>query len=279
MKLLDFLVWSTFNDLRLKMGAPLVEQFGVRHKVSELVLPDIERLQTEGIDVTADEIRMLDDGTLAYRDHRVLVYIRDIQNIVGRDMPKYHFAHCRTLKSMYKKKQGERYVVANSETGLFHVNIIDGYPRAEKVALNVCQNCLEHIRWNRFDMQMPQPVRLAIVEQFRLTEFFKRYPRDLMSLLPKHSSDTAPINMYTDDWAEVSNRTRSARGFMCEKCNLVLPIADARYLHVHHRNGQKHDNRDDNLEVLCVGCHAEEPLHEHMKRLPEYQRFMERYRS
>jgi hypothetical protein len=278
-KLPDFLAWSAFNGLRHKMGAPLVEQFGVRHQVTEIELPDIERLQREGIDVSADEIQVLDDGTLAYKGYRVLVYIRDIQSIGSRDnMPKYHFAHCRTLETMYRNQRSERYVVANSDSGMFQVNVMDGSIRPEQVRLNVCQNCLAHIHWKGFGMQIARPSRLLIVAQFRLTEFFAKYPRDLISSVPAHSSDTAPINTYTDDWAEVSSRTRSARGFRCEKCSIVLSSADSKYLHVHHRNGQKHDNRDGNLEVLCVGCHADEPLHGHMKGLPDYQKFIERYR-
>jgi hypothetical protein len=28
---------------------------------------------------------------------------------------------------------------------------------------------------------------------------------------------------------------------------------------------------------LCLGCHAKEPLHAHMKRLPEYRDFVRRF--
>ncbi|WP_368623423.1 HNH endonuclease [Paraburkholderia sp. BR13444] len=278
-KLPDFLTWSAFNGLRHKMGAPLVERFGATHVVTEIDLPVIDRLKGDGIDVTADQIQVLDDGTLAYKGYRVLVYIRDVHAMGNRDtMPKYHFAHCRTLEAMYRNQRSERYVVANSDSGLFHVNVMDGGVRPQQVRLQVCQNCLAHIRWKGFDMQAARPSRLSIVEQFKLTEFFVKYPRDLMSLQPGHSSDTAPINTYTDDWPEVSARTRSRRGYRCQRCSIVLAGVESKYLHVHHQNGQKHDNSDENLEVLCVGCHADEPLHAHMKALPEYRAFIDRYR-
>jgi len=49
--------------------------------------------------------------------------------------------------------------------------------------------------------------------------------------------------------------------YRCVTCSIVLVQAESRFLHVHHRNGQKHDNADTNLKVLCIACHAEEPMH------------------
>jgi hypothetical protein len=278
-KLPDFLTWSTFNGLRNKMGAPLIERFGAQHVVTEIDLPVIDRLQGAGIDVTAEQIQVLNDGTLAYKGYRVLVYIRDVPSIGNRgSMPKYHFAHCRTLETMYRNQRSERYVVAISDSGFFHVNVMDSGIKSEPVRLDVCQNCLAHIRWKGFDMQMARPSRLSIVSQFRLPEFFDKYPKDLFAVTPKHSWDTAPINTYTPDWLEVSAKTRSQRGNTCEKCSIILAGVASKYLHVHHRNGQKHDNKDANLAVLCIACHADEPLHGHMKGLPDYREFTGRYR-
>lgn len=57
----------------------------------------------------------------------------------------------------------------------------------------------------------------------------------------------------------------------------LLLQADSKFLHVLYRNGQEYDNRDSDLEVLCIGFHAEERMHEHMKNLPECRKYMERY--
>ncbi|SAK82141.1 hypothetical protein AWB79_05436 [Caballeronia hypogeia] len=275
----DFLAWGAFNTLRHHMGAPLIDRFCPKRPIKEIELPLGERLKDGGVDVSVDQIEILDDRTLAYKGFRVLVYIRDVPNLGHREeMPRYHLAYCHTLEMMYRNKRSERYVVANSDSGLFQVNVIDGAVNSKLVALNVCQNCLAGISWKGFDMQQPRPHRLDLVSSFRLPEFFAKYPRDLMANKPGHTSDTAPLNDYPSGWTEISAQTKRNRGFCCGKCRTTLVQTDAKFLHVHHRNGQKNDNRDENLDVLCIGCHAEEPFHSHMKRLPDYKVFIERYR-
>jgi hypothetical protein len=35
-------------------------------------------------------------------------------------------------------------------------------------------------------------------------------------------------------------------------------------LHVHHVDGNKNNNQDGNLQVLCKACHRLQPLHDHL---------------
>ncbi|MCX4136776.1 HNH endonuclease [Paraburkholderia sp. SEWSISQ10-3 4] len=274
----NFLSWNSLNVLRQEMGAPLATSFIPDHRFKEIDLPVLERLQNTGVDVKFDEVEVLSDGTLAYKGYRVLLYIRDISTVGQQEsMPKYHLAYCRTLDTMRRNSRFDRYVVANGESGKFLVNVIENDIRTQHVRLNVCQNCLAHIHWNGFDMKTPRPTRGALVSTFALPDFFKKYPRDLMSVRPKYTFDTAPLNDYTHDWAEVSERTKRERGYRCGTCRTMLRQSDSKFLHVHHRNGQKYDNSDINLDVLCIRCHAEEPMHGHMKNLPEYKAFIARY--
>ena len=46
---------------------------------------------------------------------------------------------------------------------------------------------------------------------------------------------------------------------ICEKCGLHDFTKE---LPRHHKNRDRSDNSPDNLEILCVGCHSKEHLHE-----------------
>ena len=71
-------------------------------------------------------------------------------------------------------------------------------------------------------------------------------------------------NEYAHDWKDISRRVRSERGFVCEDCGVKL--SDSTWLlHTHHQNRNKSDNREQNLCVLCVQCHSDQPGHFHMK--------------
>lgn len=274
----DFLKWASLNNLREKMNAPLTKDFFL-----ETIIPEIsinERLRSGGVEINIDEVTIHNDGTLLYNNKRILLHIRDISSISGEfRMPKYHLANCQILEKMRRNARFDRYVVANRDTGEFQVNIIDRNIKNQTVRLDVCQSCLDRIHWRGFSMQSTsRDERQNRVANFSLTDFFKEYPRDLIGLKPKHTSDTAPLNNYADNWKELSMEVRLKRGLRCESCGNSFNKNESRFLHVHHRNGLKNDNSSSNLVVLCIGCHAEQPEHGHMKNLPDYKAFMSRYK-
>lgn len=278
-KLPNFLNWVPLNALRNEMKAPLTETFVLGSKFKTIDIPIIERLKSVGVDVKIEEVQVHSDGTLTYNGYRVILYIRDIQSIGGEaKMPKFHLAYCLALEKMHKNNRFDRYVVANNDTGNFQVNIVDRAIQSQTVKLSVCQNCLDTIHWKGFDMRKTaRSSRLELVSRFALVDFFKAYPRDLISATPQHTADTAPLNDYSQDWPNISKNIKITRGHQCKICNIILKFSDSKYLHVHHKNGQKYDNRDSNLDVLCIACHANQPMHEHMKSTPDYKAFMTRY--
>lgn len=63
---------------------------------------------------------------------------------------------------------------------------------------------------------------------------------------------------YTRDWEEISRNYREAHNYTCERCGLHIDdIFDRQYIHCHHKDENKLNNRESNLECLCIRCHSE----------------------
>lgn len=60
--------------------------------------------------------------------------------------------------------------------------------------------------------------------------------------------------LYSKDWPEISRRTISAKGRLCEECIRRPGIEDI-ILTVHHIDYNPANNDPRNLIVLCQGCH------------------------
>lgn len=275
MKLPDFLQNGLLNALRSEMGAPLCQSFRAQEAYRLIELPIAEQLRGNGVEVRFEQLTRLPDGTLGYGQYRVLLYIRDVANYGGREtLPKFHVFHCSVLERMQREKRFDRYVVATRDDGKFIVNLMGSSERGRVAELDVCQQCLSGLNWNGFTSLIERDDRLETVRRFSLPAFFAKYPKDLVAFTPRHTSETAPLNDYPANWEDIKERVRARRGMQCESCRRLLGQAGRRFLHVHHRNGQKHDNEDSNLELLCIACHAEEPSHAHMKSLPDYFLFL-----
>ena len=278
MKLPNFLHSGQLNSLRQQMGAELVALKQPVSPMKAIDLPIIERLYKEGIEVDFDEVTVLDDGTLAYKGHRVILYIRDLSSHGEKSaLPKYHNTYCRTLTMMQQNNRFSKYVLWHRDDGRFTINWIGSKDKSITAKLDVCQNCLDGLAWKGFNIQMPHTERLERVADFNLKEFFTKYPRDLIAVRPQYNADNAPLNDYPENWQIVSAQAKAASGYRCQRCSINLSGWDAKYLHVHHLNGMKNDCRDSNLEVLCIRCHSDEPMHSHMRNLPDYKEFQRRY--
>jgi hypothetical protein len=278
MKLPNFYMFEPLNVLKEKMGLPRDAQGSIDVVVNpgRLTALELERLTSQdGLDISLDDLKVLEDGTLAYKDSRVLLYIRDVPVYGDRQSePRYHLSNCSTLKEMRERKRfNSRYVVSTRTDGIFNLNIINGVKTVTKLTqLAVCQNCLGNLSFNGFRMYWGRPQRTGAVRSFSLDEFFRQYPRSLHIQKPKYNSDTAPLNTYSPEFERIGKAVRAAAGFRCESCDVDLSAeAHKRFLHTHHIDGDKSNNDSTNLKALCLVCHAKE--HPGMKALPEFKRF------
>src|SRR5713101_1064258 len=107
MMLPDFIEFEPFNRLRRLMNASLPENFSSGYVVNRLTHEDLDRALEEIEGVTVDDIsdvKPLPDGTLAYKERRVLLYIRDKSSYGDHDprqlLPSFHVSNCRTIRRM-----------------------------------------------------------------------------------------------------------------------------------------------------------------------------------
>ena len=284
MKLPDFIENNALNGLRRRIGAPLsfyklkislpAPQFKPRDPPVITPAP----LPIEGLDVEFGKITTHPDGTLIYDGRRVLIHIRDVANMGGRKhIPRFHISNCRTLVEMKSSGRFERYVVSEREDGNFHIRYDTGPLKVTK--LDVCQNCLDNLSWRGFSSDMSKNSRSQIVSSFAPKEFFDKYPKSLHPVIPAHTSATAPINDYPENWDEISRELKRQLRYRCQQdgCGVQLSAQDTKFLHIHHKNSLRNDCRPENLVCLCIRCHAEQPNHSHMKSLPEYIDFVSKF--
>jgi 5-methylcytosine-specific restriction endonuclease McrA len=277
MKLPDFRKFDKLIRVKVAMGVPPNQVGDIRAIEIRRAGPtqeEIGRLDGDGLEVEKEDVVPLPDGTLSYKDRRVLLYIRDIAVYGGGNfVPRFHISDCRTLQEMRRNQRFARFVIASRDDGLFQLHYIDS-GRRKTVRLDVCQNCLDHLSYKGFQQSLSEAKRLAAVSDFSIPKFFEAYPKSLHRFTPTHTDLTAPQNVYNPDFPSKSRAYRQQKNWVCEECGISLSTpAMQRFLHVHHINGQRNDDDPRNLKALCIHCHAEQPSHGHMKAMLQYREF------
>src|SRR6476661_7836031 len=100
MKLPNFLLSDDLNHLKIAMGIAR-NKFGnlraIEVRRDGATRDEIRRLAEDGLEVDKEDVVPLPDGTLSYKDRRVLLYIRDISQYGGNySEPRFHFSNCTT---------------------------------------------------------------------------------------------------------------------------------------------------------------------------------------
>ncbi len=160
-------------------------------------------------------------------------YYFEYQGCISK--PKFHVCQCSTIqnwgKNAYRFSNGEPVRIYSRNTH-----------REESVSeMELCNNCKQ----------------MMIAEEKQKVSS----STDFVELLKKSGEikeNELDIFGYTKEWADISLAYRTKKKFTCERCGITLQSDfDRQYMQTHHKNGDKTDNREANLECLCIKCHSE----------------------
>lgn len=251
--------FEELKKLLRSMGYQVDKAVGYRPvENKEVDLNDIQH----NIEFTDEGIFLFD--TASGTKQQIFLYKRNYR-LKTYGKPRYHIRKCVTIQDFIASGKFYEYRRANTEEVLVG-DMDDGYKDKLVKNLPLCKNCLS----------------LATDYNQRMTtsDFVKilKEARDATD-----SNEEVDIFGYTKNWEMISKAYRELHNYTCERCGLHIENSfDQQYIHVHHRNGNKADNQRENLECLCLRCHANVDKN-HQERLTTgankilYDDFCEKY--
>jgi len=231
-------------------------------KQKEIIEPNTEiietenKLQKDSIDVISTDIIPDENGLLTYKGRKVAAYIRDQRQGVNfylkKSEYKYHLYDCSTLKHMREIGRQKRYLVTKRNDGFFTVNDVSGYStRNFNAKLDLCQNCIRELRY---------------LDLYSSPFLLKKYFEDNDSFVPKtirRIETVTEIQTYTPNQSELSRLYKKVVNHKCQACGVDC-TAQSSLLHLHHKDSDPSNNKNENLCILCVDCHSKQPMHSHV---------------
>lgn len=183
-------------------------------------------------DVSFSEIQLVDGRMImkeGENEYLMFAYLKKYNTGKHRGYPKFHTRECKTIK---------KYVFAQfTYTNQMPVDV---YSTSEgrlirDVNLDLCKNCSNE----------------GILAVFSKSD----WQDQVLDYVATLSNPITRKDGYITYWAQVSEAYRTKKNWTCEKCKLNLK-EDRRYLHTHHKDGDKLNNNRSNFECLCILCHA-----------------------
>ena len=199
----------------------------------------MQGIQQGDIIIRSDGIYCMIDG------HEYKGYIFNQKPDISRyGEPKFHAAECEVVAKRHNL-HGD-YIFTTSENVQLYDRGQDGIPFPGKdqfSILQLCSKCGQLIGARNAGIFDTEDFHVMLVEQY--------------GTAAEPDSSIVDIFGYTPDFSLISKKIREAKSYQCEKCSINLSsVMDRHFLHVHHLNGRKTDNRPQNLQCLCIRCHA-----------------------
>lgn len=223
------------KSLLQKMGYKVDKAEG--YKPIDVADVSIEELKNGVIEFTKDGIFINSEGVM----RKVFLYKRSY-HLLNYGLPRFHIRKCQTIKSFMRNGNSiPEYRRANTDT--VWVRDMDDNNRDKKVSnLPLCKFCLEMAQEGFYNMN---------------TTDFVEILKNADESVPEEDVEV-DIFGYTKDWEMISQAYRKSHNYTCDKCGIEISDPfDQQYIHTHHINLRKTDNRTANLQCLCIRCHSE----------------------
>lgn len=197
---------------------------------------------TESFKFTKDGIIFVDEFG---EERQVFLYKRNY-HLEQFGKPRYHICKCATINQFISSGSFQREYRATNAEKVPVANMDANYEEVTVENLPLCKYCQQMMNMN----------------QTMASNSFVELLKNVDGSHNKNSGTKGgkvdiDIFGYTRDWEELSQRIREERNFTCEHCGIhIEEMSDRYYIHVHHVNGNKADNRSANLKCLCIRCHS-----------------------
>jgi hypothetical protein len=253
-----------FEDVNLDELKNFMEKYNITSKecvINSIIPKDIEvlrnQLATTGVEVDITKDIIFYNGIPTLNGEQILLYIKEVKKYHNSfTLQKFHLLQCQTLISMNKKGSFEKYVSTTRKNGTFYVDIPKNKKYNIEQKLDVCKNCLDI--FNKIYRKNYN------IYNFNIPEFFEIFADLQFTKKTAYTDKTAPRSGHTDDWNIISKQKKEEKNYICEECSIDLG-KHKHLIQTHHVNGISNDNRAQNLKVLCIECHSNQPSHGHMK--------------
>ena len=218
----------------------------------------------QAADITNGTMSFREDGIFVVgsdgTERQVFLYKKDY-HLERYGKPRFHICKCSVIEEFINSGGfRQHYVRANSEP--VPVIDLDGGRILKQISgLPLCGYCSRMIR---------------LANAANSTKFVEI----LQSANDQTQQEDVELDIfgYTRDWEDISRAYRETHNYTCEHCGLEITDGyDRQYIHVHHKDGRKLNNRVDNLQCLCLYCHANVDDHHHQRLTTGANRFAYEY--